>query len=84
MCFSFDNRKIGPRSKVWCEKEMVDAAAYEFAEVNSMIDKESFLKVLLYHVAAIHSMLSYSRHIVAFFHWSEQSRTAFNVILTIL
>ena len=37
LCFSFDNRKIGPRSKVWCEKEMVDAAAYEFAEVNLMI-----------------------------------------------
>lgn len=26
-------RTIGPRSKVWCEKEMVDLAAYEFAEV---------------------------------------------------
>ncbi len=27
-------REIGPRSKVWSEKEMVDAAAYEFAEVH--------------------------------------------------
>ena len=26
-------RDIGPRSKVWSEKELVDAAAYEFAEV---------------------------------------------------
>ena len=36
MVFS-DDREIGPRSKVWCEKEMVDAAAYEFAEVNFVI-----------------------------------------------
>jgi len=26
-------RDIGPRSKVWSESEMIDAAAYEFAEV---------------------------------------------------
>jgi len=34
------NRKIGPRSTVWCEKEMVDAAAYEFAEVKSDANNE--------------------------------------------
>ena len=27
------SREIGPRSKVWCEREMVEKAAYEFAEV---------------------------------------------------
>ena len=27
-------RDIGPRSKVWTEADMLDAAAYEFAEVN--------------------------------------------------
>jgi hypothetical protein len=26
-------RDIGPRSKVWSEKEFVDAAAFEFSEV---------------------------------------------------
>ena len=31
----FFYRKIGPRSTVWTEKEMIDAAAYEFAEVNT-------------------------------------------------
>jgi hypothetical protein len=28
-------RDIGPRTKVWSEKEFVDKAAYEFAEVCS-------------------------------------------------
>lgn len=28
------SRKIGPRSHVWSEKELVEKAAYEFAEVN--------------------------------------------------
>jgi len=32
-------REIGPRTRVWSEKEVVDAGAYEFAET------ESFLKV---------------------------------------
>lgn len=32
-CFLFFNRDIGPRSRVWTEKEMIDRAAYEFAEV---------------------------------------------------
>ncbi|XP_064604430.1 leukotriene A-4 hydrolase-like isoform X1 [Liolophura sinensis] len=30
-------RDIGPRSKVWSEKEMVDKAAYEFAETENML-----------------------------------------------
>ncbi|KAI0232089.1 Leukotriene A-4 hydrolase [Lamellibrachia satsuma] len=34
---ALESRKIGPRSKVWCEKEMVDAAAYEFAETEKML-----------------------------------------------
>lgn len=34
-----ESREIGPRSRVWSEKSMVDAGAYEFAET------ESFLKV---------------------------------------
>jgi len=34
---ALESRQIGPRSKVWSEKEMVDAAAYEFAETEEMI-----------------------------------------------
>lgn len=41
---ALESRKIGPRSKVWSEKEMVDAAAYEFAETEKMIaTAEKFL-----------------------------------------
>ncbi|CAG5115265.1 unnamed protein product [Candidula unifasciata] len=32
-----ESRKIGPRSKVWSEKEFVDAAALEFAETETML-----------------------------------------------
>lgn len=32
--FTF-NRKIGPRTLVWAEKELVDKSAYEFAEVSN-------------------------------------------------
>ncbi|KAK3778253.1 hypothetical protein RRG08_060179 [Elysia crispata] len=32
-----ESRNIGPRSKVWSEKELVDAAAYEFAETEQML-----------------------------------------------
>ena len=32
--FTF-NRKIGPRTLVWAEKELVDKSAYEFAEVGN-------------------------------------------------
>ena len=32
-----ESRKIGPRSHVWSEKENVDAAAFEFAETETMI-----------------------------------------------
>ncbi len=35
MCVAF--REIGPRSKVWSEKEMVDAAAYEFGETEKQL-----------------------------------------------
>lgn len=34
--FSLCLRRIGPRSHVWCEKEMVDKAAWEFEEVNTV------------------------------------------------
>ena len=33
----FHYRKIGPRSHVWSEKEVVDSAAYEFAEVHNIL-----------------------------------------------
>lgn len=32
--FTF-NRKIGPRTLVWAEKELVDKSAYEFSEVSN-------------------------------------------------
>lgn len=31
------SKEIGPRSKVWAEKELIDQAAYEFAETEKMI-----------------------------------------------
>ncbi|XP_074645095.1 leukotriene A-4 hydrolase-like isoform X2 [Tubulanus polymorphus] len=34
---AIESRKIGPRSHVWSEKEMVDKAAHEFAETEQMI-----------------------------------------------
>lgn len=41
-------RKIGPRSHVWSEKEVVDSAAYEFAEVKHKIGcVKSFFKSFL-------------------------------------
>ena len=38
------SREIGPRSRVWCEKEMIDASAYEFAETEDYI-KDSVKKI---------------------------------------
>nr|XP_022300395.1 leukotriene A-4 hydrolase-like isoform X2 [Crassostrea virginica] len=32
-----ESRKIGPRSNVWTEKEMVEAAAFEFSETEKML-----------------------------------------------
>ncbi|GFO29177.1 leukotriene a(4) hydrolase [Plakobranchus ocellatus] len=32
-----ESREIGPRSKVWSERELVDAAAFEFAETEQML-----------------------------------------------
>ena len=32
-----ESRKIGPRSHVWSEKENIDAAAFEFAETETML-----------------------------------------------
>ena len=29
-------RQIGPRSHVWCEKDMVEKAAWEFEEVGTL------------------------------------------------
>ncbi|XP_014672522.1 PREDICTED: leukotriene A-4 hydrolase-like [Priapulus caudatus] len=34
---ALESRKIGPRSHVWSEKELVDKAAYEFAETEEML-----------------------------------------------
>eukprot|EP00118_Oscarella_pearsei_P010672 m.66744 g.66744 ORF g.66744 m.66744 type:complete len:616 (+) comp35408_c0_seq2:224-2071(+) len=34
---ALESRKIGPRSSVWSEKEIVDQAAYEFAETEQML-----------------------------------------------
>nr|XP_033807890.1 leukotriene A-4 hydrolase [Geotrypetes seraphini] len=34
---ALEGRKIGPRTTVWSEKELVDEAAYEFAETESML-----------------------------------------------
>jgi len=34
---ALESRVIGPRSRVWCEREMVEAAAYEFAETEDYI-----------------------------------------------
>ncbi len=31
-----ESRKIGPRTLVWAEKELVDKSAYEFAETEAM------------------------------------------------
>lgn len=36
LCVS--HREIGPRSRVWSEKDLVDQAAYEFAEVRGKAD----------------------------------------------
>ncbi len=30
-------KEIGPRSKVWTEKEIVDAAAFEFSDTEKMV-----------------------------------------------
>lgn len=32
---ALDSRKIGPRSHVWAEKELIESAAYEFAEAKN-------------------------------------------------
>lgn len=34
---ALESRKVGPRSEVWAEKEIVDKAAYEFAEAEQML-----------------------------------------------
>ncbi|XP_045624451.2 leukotriene A-4 hydrolase isoform X1 [Procambarus clarkii] len=34
---ALDSRKIGPRSKVWSEKEFVEKAEYEFSETEKML-----------------------------------------------
>ena len=34
---ALESRVIGPRTRVWCEAEMVEAAAYEFAETEDYI-----------------------------------------------
>jgi leukotriene-A4 hydrolase len=41
---ALEEKKIGPRSSVWSEKEMIDAGAYEFADTEKLIEAaESFL-----------------------------------------
>nr|XP_015796526.2 leukotriene A-4 hydrolase [Nothobranchius furzeri] len=34
---ALESRQIGPRSRVWCEKEFVDKAAFEFSETETML-----------------------------------------------
>ncbi|KAK1166985.1 leukotriene A-4 hydrolase-like [Acipenser oxyrinchus oxyrinchus] len=34
---ALESREIGPRTRVWSEKELVDLAAYEFAETEAML-----------------------------------------------
>ncbi|XP_021433186.2 leukotriene A-4 hydrolase isoform X1 [Oncorhynchus mykiss] len=34
---ALESREIGPRSRVWSEKELVDKAAYEFSETETML-----------------------------------------------
>ncbi|XP_066561109.1 leukotriene A-4 hydrolase [Amia ocellicauda] len=34
---ALESREIGPRSRVWSEKELVDLGAYEFAETEAML-----------------------------------------------
>merc|ERR1711953_994423 len=34
---ALESREIGPRSRVWCEAEMIDAAAFEFSETEDYI-----------------------------------------------
>ncbi|XP_041110721.1 leukotriene A-4 hydrolase-like [Polyodon spathula] len=34
---ALESREIGPRTRVWSEKELVDLAAYEFAETETML-----------------------------------------------
>ncbi|XP_071500890.1 leukotriene A-4 hydrolase-like [Diadema antillarum] len=34
---ALESRKIGPRSKVWSEKELIEKSAYEFAETEEML-----------------------------------------------
>jgi hypothetical protein len=41
-------RDIGPRSKVWSEKEFVDAAAFEFSEVEIF-----YFDIMLSHVCIL-------------------------------
>ena len=38
------SKEVGPRSAVWCEKEILDASAFEFSEV-------SLLGIRLQHIA---------------------------------
>jgi len=37
------SRELGPRSRIWAEPETVDAAAYEFADVEAMIERAESL-----------------------------------------
>ncbi|XP_065066846.1 leukotriene A-4 hydrolase-like [Rhopilema esculentum] len=34
---SLEGRDVGPRSKVWAEKDLIEKCAYEFAELESMV-----------------------------------------------
>ena len=52
-------RKIGPRSYVWSEKEVVDKAAWEFEEV-SFLSGNSMLWWTLLHCMFVYFSISYS------------------------
>jgi leukotriene-A4 hydrolase len=42
-----ENRTLGPRSRVWAEPAVIDAAAYEFAEVDQFLKAGAALGTLL-------------------------------------
>jgi leukotriene-A4 hydrolase len=48
---ALESKCIGPRSNVWCEKEMVEKAAWEFEEVN-IVSRLSLCVILLHMTLA--------------------------------
>ena len=46
-----ESRRIGPRSQVWSEPSVVDAAAYEFANTDNYLTTGAAHCILLLHVS---------------------------------